>query len=148
MQPTNPNNRNKPRQNNQRRPNGQAPNNPSMSARNASRGQAVRAQKRSQMDAQKFVNQYASAATNGANPQQRRANVITDDFDKLKITFLGGQEAIGEKNMQVIEWQNDAVILDCGNDLSVDLPGINYTINDPAYLETIKHKIRGYVVSH
>ncbi len=110
-----------------------------------SRGQAVRAQKRSQMDAQKYVNQYASASL---NERKGRANTITDDFDKLKITFLGGQEAIGEKNMQVIEWQNDAIILDCGNDLSVDLPGINYTVNDPAYLETIKQKIRGYVVSH
>ncbi|HUB94095.1 MAG TPA: ribonuclease J [Verrucomicrobiae bacterium] len=113
-----------------------------------SRGAAVRAQKRTQMDAQKFVNQYASAAMKQGGEKPQRANVVADGFEKLKITFLGGQEAIGEKNMQVIEWQNDALILDCGNDLSVDLPGINYTVNDPAYLETIKHKIRGYVISH
>ncbi|HSX31291.1 MAG TPA: ribonuclease J [Candidatus Saccharimonadales bacterium] len=113
-----------------------------------SRGAAVRAQKRTQMDAQKYVNQYASAAMSAADPERARANTIVDNRDKLKITFLGGQEAIGEKNMQVIEWQDDAVILDCGNDLSVDLPGINYTVNDPAYLETIKHKIRAYIISH
>src|ERR1044072_7936808 len=70
-----------------------------------SRGAAVRAQKRSQMDAQKFVNGYAWASSlqPQAGEQPRRANVVTDNFEKLKITFLGGQEAIGEKNMQVVE---------------------------------------------
>jgi ribonuclease J len=113
----------------------------------ASRGAAVRAQRRVQADAQKIANQYASAAT--APVPERRANYIADDFvDKLKITFLGGQGGIGEQNMQVVEWQDDAVILDCGNNLDVDLPGVNYTIADPSYLEGIKHKIRAYVVSH
>jgi len=109
------------------------------------RSQAVRAQKRSQMDAIKIANQYTRAEA----VQPRKANQITDDTkNKLKISFLGGQEAIGEKNMQVVEWENDAVILDCGNHLGIDLPGINYTIADTTYLETIKHKIRAYVVSH
>ncbi|HSW98531.1 MAG TPA: ribonuclease J [Candidatus Saccharimonadales bacterium] len=118
----------------------------SMPGANASRGAAVRAQRRVQADAQKIANQYASAAN--AEQQPRRANVIADEMDKLKITFLGGQGGIGEQNMQVVEWQDDALILDCGNNLDVDLPGVNYTISDPSYLETIKHKIRGYVVSH
>ncbi|HEX7368338.1 MAG TPA: RNase J family beta-CASP ribonuclease [Candidatus Saccharimonadales bacterium] len=131
----------------QPRPNGDsAPQNGG--GRSISRGQAVRAQKRSQMDAQNMVNQYASAAMSGGEQGQRRANVIKEDFEKLRITFLGGQDGIGEKNMQIIEWQNDAIVLDCGNDLSVDLPGINYAVNDPAYLESIKHKLRGYVISH
>lgn len=146
MQPNNNSNNNKPRQNSRRSNNSQQQK-MQQQPMSTSRGQAVRAQKRSQMDAQKFVNQYA-AAVKVNDTQQRRANVITEDFNKLKITFLGGQEGIGEKNMQVIEWQDDAIILDCGNDLSVDLPGINYTINDPAYLETIKHKLRGYIISH
>jgi len=107
-----------------------------------SRGQAVRAQKRTQMDAQKIANQYQQAQERG------RANVIKEDTAKLKITFLGGQEAIGEKNMQVLEFGNDALILDCGNHLGVDLPGINYAIADTTYLESIKHKLRGYVISH
>jgi len=109
------------------------------------RSQAVRAQKRSQMDAQKIANQYNRA--DALAPQ--RANVISDEIGgKLKISFLGGQEAIGEKNMQVVEWENDALILDCGNHLGIELPGINYTIADTTYLESIKHKIRGYVISH
>lgn len=113
----------------------------------SSRGAAVRAQKKVEMDAIKFANQYSAAKPVTEN-KPRRANVIKDDFEKLKITFLGGQEGIGEKNMQVIEWQNDALILDCGNNLGLDLPGINYSINDTTYLEQIKHKIKGYVVSH
>jgi ribonuclease J len=111
---------------------------------NTSRGQAVRAQRRSQADAQRIANQYQNAEA--SKPQ--RANVIKDSSEKLKITFLGGQEAIGEKNMQIIEWENDALVLDCGNNLGVDLPGINYTIADPTYLESIKHKVRGYIISH
>ncbi len=110
-----------------------------------SRSQAVRAQKRTQMDAQKIANQYSSSEM----PNSRRANVIADDMNgKLKISFLGGQEAIGEKNMQVLEWENDALILDCGNNLGIELPGVNYTIADTSYLETIKPKIRGYIISH
>ena len=111
------------------------------------RSQAVRAQKRSQMDAQKIANQYASA--DGSNTRPRRANVLNDDIGgKLRISFLGGQEAIGEKNMQVVEWENDALILDCGNNLGIELPGVNYTIADTTYLESIKHKLRGYIISH
>ncbi len=113
-----------------------------------SRGAAVRAQKRTQMDAQKLVNQYAPAAAKQNGDQPRRANTITDDFDKLKITFLGGLEDVGEKNCAIIEYKDTAVILDCGNNLGVDLPGINYEIADPAYLETIRQKIKGYVITH
>jgi ribonuclease J len=111
-----------------------------------SRGAAIRAQRRSQDDAHKMVSAYGNAAANNARPG--RANVIVDGFNKLKLTFLGGLEDVGEKNMAVLEYQNDAIIIDCGNNLGVELPGINYEINDPAYLETIKNKIRGYVITH
>ena len=112
--------------------------------KNASRGAAIRAQRRNQDDAHKAISQYLNAPA----PAKRRANVITDDFDKLKITFLGGQDGIGEKNMQIFEWKNDAIIVDCGNNLGLDLPGVNYSIADTTYLEGIKHKIRAYIISH
>lgn len=133
----------------QQRPSRSAPNNnQSAPVNRVSRGQAMRAQKRNQEDAHKLMNQYAPASQN-TEAQPRRANQTpTDDLNKLKITFLGGQDGIGEKNMQVLEWQNDAIILDCGNDLSVDLPGVNYAIADTTYLESIRQKIKGYVISH
>ncbi len=108
------------------------------------RGEALRAQRRSSEMAQKLVNEYQSAE----GKKLERANTIVDDFNKVKVTFLGGLDDVGEKNCTVIEYQNDAIILDCGNNLGVDLPGINYEIIDPSYLETIKHKIKAYVVTH
>lgn len=112
--------------------------------RSVSRGAAIRAQKRNNEMATKMASQYLDAA---AKNVPRRANVI-DDSPRLKISFLGGQEGIGEKNMQIIEWKNDAIILDCGIELGIDLPGVNYGIADTTYLESIKHKLRGYVISH
>ncbi len=110
-----------------------------------SRGQAVRAQRRSQQDAQRIASQYLTAADTSTKP--RRANVI-DDKPRLKIIALGGMDGGGSKNMIVAEYMDDAVIFDAGNDLGVDLPGINYGIADTTYLEQIKHKIRAYIITH
>ncbi|MEO6760932.1 MAG: ribonuclease J [Candidatus Saccharimonadales bacterium] len=108
-----------------------------------SRGAAIRAQKRVQMDAQRIANHYVSASTN----EGRRANFI-DDSPRLKIIGLGGMDGAGSKNMILVEYVNDAVVLDCGNDLGVDLPGINYGIADTSYMESIKHKLRAYIITH
>ncbi len=118
--------------------------------RSVSRGAAIRAQRRNQDDVKKALGAYVSANGGDSSDSEPRirANVIGDGFEKLKISFLGGQEAIGEKNMQVLEWQNNAIILDCGIHLGVDLPGVNYTISDTTYLEQIRHKIKGYIISH
>jgi ribonuclease J len=105
------------------------------------RGAAFRALKRNQDDAQRVVDQYATAV-----PTRRAKRV--DVVGKLKVTFLGGLNEVGEKNMAVIEYGNDAIVLDCGNNLGVDLPGVNYEINDATYLGTIKDKLRGYVITH
>ncbi len=156
MNPKQPNNPQKPsgpkppRQNNQNRGPKQGNDqqqNPAGSAR-ISRGAAIRAQKRNQEDAHKQLEQYATAAEKSQRRDGQRANQITDAFDKLKITFLGGLEDVGEKNMAIIEYQNDAVIVDCGNSLGIDLPGVNYEVCDPTYLESIRHKIRGYLITH
>jgi ribonuclease J len=112
--------------------------------RAVSRGAAIRAHKRNQEDANRVISQYSDAN----QKTRKRANIIKDEFDKLKVTILGGLEDVGEKNMAVIEYQNQAIILDCGNNLGVDLPGVNYEINDVSYLETIKKKIRAYVITH
>lgn len=113
------------------------------SSLSVSRGQAVRALKRSQMDAQRIANQYQAASA----AKQKRANIV-DDTPMVKFIGLGGMDGGGSKNTLVLEYQNDAIIMDCGNDLGVDLPGINYGIADTAYLEQIRHKIRAYVITH
>ncbi|MEO6761172.1 MAG: ribonuclease J [Candidatus Saccharimonadales bacterium] len=108
------------------------------------RGAAIRAQRRNQDDANKIADQYAIASQN----THIRTNLIKDEANKLKLTFLGGLENVGEKNMAIIEYGNQAIILDCGNNLSIDLPGVNYEINDISYLASIKHKIKAYVITH
>ena len=113
-------------------------------ARSASRGEAIRAQKRTLDDATRAVAQYLTP-TGDDNP--KRANFI-DNKPTLKVIGLGGMDGGGSKNMMLVEYENDAIILDCGNDLGVDLPGINYGICDTSYLEQIKHKIKGYVITH
>ena len=114
--------------------------------RNSSRGAAIRAQKRAQDDASRTLSQYVELGP-GANNERPRANYI-DDTPRLKIIGLGGMDGGGSKNMILVEYLNDAVIMDCGNDLGVDLPGINYGICDTSYLESIKHKLRGYLITH
>lgn len=148
-----PNNRS-PRLKNQRPTNQSRPARPSSgqakpgngNGRSVSRGAAIRAQKRSQEDAQRIANQYVTAAAVKPDPKTR-ANFI-DDSPRLKIIGLGGMDGGGSKNMLVVEYMNDAVVMDCGNDLGVDLPGINYGIADTAYLESIKPKLRGYLITH
>ncbi len=113
----------------------------------ASRGAAIRASKRAKEDAQRALDSFLESPLAGRQDQQQRANQI-DDTPALKIIGLGGMDGAGSKNMIVVEYLNDAVIMDCGNDLGVDLPGINYGVADVTYLETIRHKIRGYVLTH
>jgi ribonuclease J len=108
------------------------------------RGAALRAQKRNQEDAIRAIKVHEDASQKSLN----RANTVNNSFDKLKVTFLGGLESVGEKNMAIIEYRNEAIILDCGNSLGIDLPGVNYAVNDTTYLESIKHKIKAYVITH
>ncbi len=145
---------NKPQQNrpsNNRPPKKPPQNGGSEDRRPASRGAAIRAQKRTVEDAHRIANQYMDAESkngNGSNGEKRpRANVI-DDSPRLKIIGLGGMDGGGSKNTILVEYKNDVVIMDCGSDLGVDLPGINYGIADMAYLESVKHKLKGYVITH
>lgn len=111
-----------------------------------SRGQAIRAQKRSVEDANRIASQYLDASAVKIQTKTR-ANFI-DDSPRLKIIGLGGMDSGGSKNTLLIEYQNDAVIMDCGTDLGVDLPGINYGIADMTYLESIRHKLKAYIITH
>ncbi|MEX2014788.1 MAG: ribonuclease J [Candidatus Saccharimonadales bacterium] len=132
---------------------------PNNNGRSSSRGAAIRAQRRASDDAHRIASQYLTADNNPSfnNQKQKnrnqpennkpRANYI-DDSPKLRFVGLGGMDGGGSKNTLLVEYKNDAIIMDCGSDLGVDLPGINYGIADTAYLETIKHKLRAYIITH
>ncbi len=67
---------------------------------------------------------------------------------KLKIIPLGGLNEIG-KNMTVIQYEDDIVVVDCGLGFPEDdMPGIDLVIPDVTYLEENKDKIRGLVLTH
>jgi ribonuclease J len=66
----------------------------------------------------------------------------------VKIIPLGGLNEIG-KNLTVIEYQNDILIVDCGLGFpDDDMPGIDLVIPDYTYLEKNRDKIRGVVLTH
>ena len=67
---------------------------------------------------------------------------------KIRIIPLGGLGEIG-KNMTVVEYDNDMVIIDCGLGFpEEDMPGIDLVIPDITYLEMNKNRIRGVLLTH
>lgn len=70
------------------------------------------------------------------------------DKAPLKIIPLGGLGEIG-KNMTLIEYKNDIVIIDCGLAFpDDDMPGIDLVIPDFSYVIKNRDKVRGVVLTH
>jgi ribonuclease J len=68
---------------------------------------------------------------------------------EIKLLFLGGIGEIG-KNMTVLEYENDMLIIDAGLSFpsSDEMPGIDYVIPDYTYLIQNKEKIKGIILTH
>ncbi|MBR0081459.1 MAG: ribonuclease J [Clostridia bacterium] len=67
---------------------------------------------------------------------------------QLKIIPLGGVGEIG-KNLTVLEYGDDILIIDCGMSFPDDeMPGIDAVIPDMTYLETNMSRIRGMLITH
>jgi len=68
--------------------------------------------------------------------------------NKLKIIPLGGLGEIG-KNITVIEYKDDIVVIDCGMSFPEDeMLGIDVVIPDITYLLKNKEKIKGILLTH
>ena len=67
---------------------------------------------------------------------------------KLRIIPLGGLNEVG-KNITVVEYENDIIIVDCGLGFpDEEMPGVDLVIPDVSYLEANADKIRGMVLTH
>ncbi|MBU1159994.1 ribonuclease J [Patescibacteria group bacterium] len=70
------------------------------------------------------------------------------DQKNIRIIPLGGVEEIG-RNMTVIEYKDDIIIVDAGLQFpQEETPGIDYIIPNTQYLESRRGRIRGLVISH
>ncbi|USN97662.1 MAG: ribonuclease J [Candidatus Nomurabacteria bacterium] len=110
----------------------------------SSRSRAIQASRRSQDDANKAITNFnvveGKLKNDSAGPIKK---------DTLRILFLGGMNGIGTHNFTVIEYNDDAIVIDCGMDLTLGaLPGVNFGVSDIDYLLKIKNKVRGYVFTH
>ncbi len=66
----------------------------------------------------------------------------------VKIIPLGGLDEVG-KNITVLEYENDILLVDCGLEFPEDsMLGVDLVIPDVTYLERNKEKIRGLVITH
>lgn len=114
-------------------------------ASRASRGQAARASRMNSETVDKVINSIVTDVNKVK--VTARANQL-DTSNAVKVIGLGGMDGGGAKNMMIVEYLNDAIVIDCGNELGIDLPGVNFAINDITYLKKIKHKIKAYVITH
>lgn len=67
---------------------------------------------------------------------------------KLRVMSLGGLQEIG-KNITVLEYGNDIVVVDCGMGFpDEDMLGVDLVIPDLTYLEKNLDRVRGVLLTH
>jgi ribonuclease J len=73
---------------------------------------------------------------------------MTSKKNRLRVIPLGGLDGIG-KNMTVLEYGNDMVVIDAGLMFpDDDHPGIDLILPDYSYIIQRKEKLRGIVITH
>ena len=80
--------------------------------------------------------------------QQKGLSLMDEKGEVLSVFALGGLNEIG-KNMYVIEYGEDIIVIDCGNKFPDEsLLGIDLIIPDFSYLIENQHRVRALIVTH
>jgi len=68
--------------------------------------------------------------------------------ERLKVVVVGGNEEVG-RNMSMLEYGNDIIIIDMGLQFpDEDMPGVDYIIPNVSYLKGKEKDIRGVIITH
>ena len=88
----------------------------------------------------RFV-QYTERKQNGTEKEKT-------EYKKLKVVMLGGLSEIG-KNLAVIEYENEMIVVDCGIGFPDDeMPGVDLVLPDFTYLKENADKLKGVFITH
>src|SRR3989344_2731364 len=89
-----------------------------------------------------------SQVTTHLRTNKKHNDIIPGSGDNIRIIPLGGVEEIG-KNMTVVEYKDDIIVIDMGFQFKDDdTPVVDYILPNTKYLEDRKEKIRGVLITH
>jgi len=81
-------------------------------------------------------------------PSKSSVSIPPLENDVVRIIPLGGVEEVG-RNMTVVEYGDDIVIVDAGFQfVEEETPGIDYILPNIKYIEERKEKVRALVITH
>ncbi|ULL14493.1 ribonuclease J [Paenibacillus sp. H1-7] len=81
-------------------------------------------------------------------PYRRRDQRLNREKGTLSIFALGGVNEIG-KNMYVVQYADDIVVIDCGSKFPDEsLLGIDLIVPEITYLKENSSKVRGMIITH
>lgn len=89
-----------------------------------------------------------SAAPRTTQIHKKIEDTVPPIGENIRIIPLGGVEEIG-KNMTLIEYKEDIIVIDCGFQFKDEnTPGIDYILPNTKYLEERKDRIRAVIITH
>ena len=98
--------------------------------------------------AKKSKSQSKSSSQKQQKSESVRKGQTKSTGESLRIIPLGGLNEIG-KNMTLVEYGNDIVIIDCGMTFpDAEMPGVDIVIPDFTYVEKNADRVRGILLTH